>query len=50
MCVILFYFILFIYFLGLQAWHMDVPRLEIQSEVQLLAYTIATAMPDVSHV
>ena len=31
-------------------WHMEIPRLGVQSEVQLPAYTTATAMRDASHV
>ena len=30
--------------------HMDVPRLGVESELQLPAYTTATAMPDPSHI
>ena len=37
-------------FLGLHPWHMEVPRLGIKSELQLPAYTIATATPDLSHI
>ena len=33
-------------FLGLPPRHMEVPRLGVESELQLLAYTTATAMPD----
>ena len=33
-------------FLGPLPWHMDVPRLGVKSELKLLAYTTATAMPD----
>ena len=29
---------------------MEVPRLEVESELQLMAYAAATAMPDPSHV
>ena len=47
---ILFYFILFFVVLGPHLWHMEVPRLGVKSEVQLLAYTISTAMLDLSHV
>ena len=47
-------FLLFIYFvfLGLHLWHMEVPRLGVQSELQLLAFTIAidTATRDPSRV
>ena len=42
---------LFIFvFLGLHLRHMDVPRLGVDSELQLLAYTTGTAMPDPSYV
>ena len=34
------------FFLGLHLWHMEVPRLGVESELQLPAYTTATAMPD----
>ena len=37
-------------FLGLHLWHMEVPRLGVKSELQLPAYTTATAMQDLSHV
>ena len=44
-------FYLFIFcFLGLYQWHMEVPRLGVQSEPQLLVYTTATATWDQSHV
>ena len=40
---------LFIFlFLGLHLWHVEVPGLGIESELQLQAYSIATAMPDLS--
>ena len=39
---------LFFFFLGPPPWHMEVPRLGVESELQLLAYTTASAMPDVS--
>ena len=42
-----FFFFLFI-FLGPHAHHMEVPRLGIQSELLLPAYTTATATPDPS--
>ena len=35
--------------LGSHRWHMEVPRLGVESELQPLAYAIATAMPDLSH-
>ena len=34
-------------FLGLQLWHMEVPRLGVK--LQLPAYTRATAMPDLTY-
>ena len=40
----------FFFFLVLHLWHMEVPRLGIKSELQLQAYTTATAMLDPSHV
>ena len=36
------FFCLFV-FLGPHPWHVEVPRLEVESELQLLAYTTATA-------
>ena len=44
----LFFFVCLFYFLGLHQQHMEVPRLEVKSELQLSAYT--TAMQDPSHV
>ena len=38
------------FFLGLYPWHMEVPRLGVKLELQLLAYTTVTAMLDLSHV
>ena len=40
----------FFCFLGPHPQHMEVPRLGVESELQLLAYTMATAMPDPSHI
>ena len=37
-------------FLGLYPRHMEVPRLGVKLELQLLAYTTATATPDLSHI
>ena len=37
-------------FLGPHLWYMEVPRLGVQSELYLLAYTTATATPDPSHI
>ena len=41
-----FFFLLF--FLGPHPQHMDVPRLGVQSELQLLVYATVTATPDPS--
>ena len=43
-------FVCFVGFLGLHMWHMEVPRLGVKSELQLPAYTTATATWDPSHV
>ena len=40
--------IILFWFLGLHLWHMEVPRLGVKSELQLPAYTTATATPDLS--
>ena len=40
---------LFFCFLEPHLQHMEVPRLGVESELQLLACAIATAMPDLSH-
>ena len=37
-------------FLGLHLQHVEVPRLGVQSELQLLAYATATATRDPSHI
>ena len=39
---------LFCFFLGQHPWHMEVPRLGVESELQLLAYTTDTATQDLS--
>ena len=44
---ILFYFS---FFLWPHLWHMEVPRLGVELELQLLATATATAMPDLSHI
>ena len=47
----LFLFVcLFSLFLGLYPWHMQVTRLGVEWELQLLTYTTATATPDPSYV
>ena len=46
-------FYLFIYlfiYLGPHPQHMEVPRLGVKSELQVLAYTTATAMPDLNRI
>ena len=40
------FFLSFFFFLGLHLWHMEVPRLRVKSELQLPAYSTATATPD----
>ena len=44
------FFLSFFCFLGPRLWHMEVPRLEVDSELQLLVYTTARATPDLSRV
>ena len=39
---------LFFVFLGPHLWHMEVPRPGVELELQLPAYTTATAMPDLT--
>ena len=51
--IYLFFVFLFspsFFFLGRHPWHMEVPRLGVELEPQLLAYPTATAMPDLSHI
>ena len=43
-------FFFFFYFLQLHLWHMEIPGLEVKSELQLQAYTIAMATLDPSHI
>ena len=45
-----FFSFLFFYFLKLYPWHMEVPRLGVESELQMLAYITATAMWNLSQV
>ena len=50
-----FYFILFTYyyyfcFLGLHLWHGEIPRLGVESELQLLAYATDAATQDRSQI
>ena len=49
--VILFMYLfiyLFIFFLGLHLRHMEVPKLGVELELQLLGYAIAIVTPDLS--
>jgi len=48
--LLLLLFFFFLVSLGLHLHHMEVPRLGVESELQLPAYTTATAMPDTSQV
>ena len=43
---LLFLFLLLIFFLGLHLWHIEVPMLGFELELQMPAYTTATATPD----
>ena len=38
----------FLFFLGPHPWHVELPRLGVELELQLLAYTTATATQDLS--
>ena len=44
-----FYLLIFC-FLGPHPWHLEVPRLGVQLELQLPAYTTATAIQDLSRI
>ena len=46
----IFLFVGWLVFLGLYLRHMEVPKLWVELESQLLAYTTATAMPNLSQV
>ena len=46
----LFFYFLFFCFLGPHLQHMEIPRLGVESELQLPAYTTATAVQNLSHV
>ena len=45
---VLFWFGFVFWFSGLHPWHMEVPRLGVESELQLVAYATATAMQNPS--
>ena len=47
-CSFLFVCLFVFCFLGPHAWHMEVPRLGVELELQLPAYPTGTAMPDTS--
>ena len=44
------YYFYFLAFLGPHLWHMEVPRPGVELELELPAYTTATATGDPSHV
>ena len=44
------FFFNFFVFLGPHLWHTEVPRIEVESELQLKAYTTAITMPEPSHI
>ena len=45
-----FFFFFLFFFLGPPPQHVEVPRLGVESELQLPAYVTATAMRDLNHV
>ena len=49
MCTCVLFFFLF-FFLGPHLWHIEIPRLVVESELQLLACATATATLDSSHI
>ena len=48
--IYLFIYLFLPFYLGPHPWHMEVPRLGVESEMQLQAYATASAMWDPSHV
>ena len=42
--------IFFFFFLGMHLWNMEVPRVEVQWELQIPAYITAIAMQDPIHI
>ena len=40
----------FFFFFNKHLWHVEVPRLDVESELHLPAYSTATAMQDPSHI
>ena len=49
-CEIISVFFFSSLFLGPYLWHLEVPRVEVESEIYLLSYTTATAMLDLSRI
>ena len=49
-CHFVFFFWFVFCFLGPHLWHMEVPRLGVESELQLLSYTTVIAMQDRRHI
>ena len=47
---VIYYYYYFLLFLGSHPWHLEVPRLGVELELQLPAYATATAMQNPSHV
>ena len=45
-----FSFSFFLFFLGLHLWHVKIPRLGVETELQLPAYSTAPAVQNLSHV
>ena len=43
-----YYYYYYLVFLGLHPWHMEVPRLGVESELHLWAYDTATVIQDLS--
>ena len=50
MCQTHYTFCFVFYLFWLHLWHIEVPRLGVEFELQLLAYTTATAVPDLSRI
>ena len=42
--------VIFFFFFQTHSWHVEIPRLGVQSELQLLVYATTTATQDLSHV
>ena len=50
MCVCVCVWVCVYVCVGLHPLHMEVPRLGVELELQLMTYTSATAEPDLSHI